>query len=697
MLMYVKVRYMLRSNLVMVLFVASLWGCSQNGTVNTTEAADRSPPPEPVATDAAPVVEEEEPDEPIPPEHLVLAYRDGEYREMDDRRAAAKGLTIVDLSDGWAPRVLRGTEEMPSTYKQVYVDLANERGDPVDWANPRAADYYLEVYGIQPSFSTIKARLEREEARDCFKHIDYQTLRDFEGFMAYRAQGRATLKTHAAQFKALERRIKALMKKQGVATPEEITGEDSLVAQWNKKSKRILALRAAQKRLECEGIFPGRRASYIHDAFDWATHIALLNFERRHRFYGWGYLNEETAHALSWNPEEAALHTMERAIAERVIDAAGIIEDGSVVRRDGKAPTYLGADGAQHPVRNLDEEFTKAAMTHLGLTDAAAATAFLEEHDFETLRVALPLPELPEYYSDDMDLQVIIDRGDVWYDFPYDEEGNEIPQPVGRRPTTNLYVNYLGKRVPLVKFGTTVGGWRSTLRDGVEYWAYKNSDVGDRVWRRIVGAPSWVPPESTPLRDLVIKSRRSGGRRYQPNYPEFGPGYASAYGMVMGIHELPVERNGETVWLDNGIRSHGSVNYQSIQKRHSHGCHRLHNHLALRLFGFVLAHRHYKRLGQEMVNYGRTFEYEGQKVHMSIDTRGYVFELDPPVPVTVTRGRVLGTRQTPYTEYIIKPSERERLEREAAGQADGGVGSIDGGVGTGDGGVMPAPTTPDAR
>jgi hypothetical protein len=659
--------------------------CSQ-GRQHEPDAAQVSTTPEPSpATDAGAHADADAPTPApaiIPPEHLVLAFRDGQATEMDDRQTAAAGLTVVDLRDTWAPRVLRGTAEQPNSYEKTYVDLANERGEPVDYADPRAADYYLEVYGISPSPSTIKRRLEAEKARPCFNDIDYAALAAFTGSLAYGAQSPSSLKAQSDGFRSVERRVKSLMKAQGVERPEEITGEQALMDQWNKLAPTRLAIRAAQQRLGCEGLFPGTKGHRIADVFDWATHIGLLNFERRHRFYGWGFLNEETAHAMSWNPEETALHTLERAITERVIDAAGIIEDGSTTRR-GEVPTYRGQDGAEHPVRDLVTEFTTAAMRHLGLADATAAAAFLEAHDFATLRVALPLPELPEYYSAHMDLEAVIDRGDVWYDFPYDDAGNEIAQPVGLRPTLTLYVNYNGSKIPLARYGTTIGGWRSTVRDGVEYWAYKNSDVGARVWRHIVGAPSWIPPESTPLRDLVIKSRRSGGRRYEVNSPELGPGYASAYGLVMGINEQEIDRDGTKTYLDNGIRAHGSVNYQSIQKRHSHGCHRLHNHLALRLFAFILAHRTYTTDGEQVVSYRRAFDYEDQHLSIAIDTRGYQFELQPPVPVMVTRGRILGVRQTPFEDLIIKPAEAERLAREAA--ADAGVD---------DGGAL-APATAD--
>ena len=56
-------------------------------------------------------------------------------------------------------------------------------------------------------------------------------------------------------------------------------------------------------------------------------------------------------------------------------------------------------------------------------------------------------------------------------------------------------MKWRGERVPLVRWRTTVGGWRAELAgDGQEYYRYKGSDIGPRVWHHVVAAPVWIPP-----------------------------------------------------------------------------------------------------------------------------------------------------------------------------------------------------------
>jgi hypothetical protein len=218
-----------------------------------------------------------------------------------------------------------------------------------------------------------------------------------------------------------------------------------------------------------------------------------------------------------------------------------------------------------------------------------------------------------------------------------------------------LYTEYLGDKIALARYGTTVGGWRTEFVDGTDMWKYKGSPVGPRVWKQIVAAPVWLPPQGTPAKALLTHPPGKP-TEWMVNLHEVGPSYASAYGLVAAYHAKFREgEDGELqVQGDEGIRTHGSVDYMSIMQRHSHGCHRLHNHIAVRLMSFVLAHRAHKRVGQRIVAYKTTVEQDDNEYVVQIDKTGYIFQLDQPVPVDVLPGRVRGVQKTPIAEPLPK-------------------------------------------
>src|SRR5262249_23064986 len=163
----------------------------------------------------------------------------------------------------------------------------------------------------------------------------------------------------------------------------------------------------------------------------------------------------------------------------------------------------------------------EAAARQLGWLDPAAARAFLDRHP-GGVRVAIALPPPPAYHAHHMNLTAEIDRGDVWYD--------EVPIPrrIAHRPMIVLYADDHGTRRPLVRWPTTIGGWADQRTPGggiVQRW--KESEVGPRVWRDLYAAPTWLPPRTTPDRDLV-KNLYNG--HYALKNEVLGPGPHAAYG-----------------------------------------------------------------------------------------------------------------------------------------------------------------------
>ncbi|HEY5091513.1 MAG TPA: L,D-transpeptidase, partial [Polyangia bacterium] len=191
--------------------------------------------------------------------------------------------------------------------------------------------------------------------------------------------------------------------------------------------------------------------------------------------------------------------------------------------------------------------------------------------------------------------------------------------------------------------------------DGQEYYRWKGSDVGPRVWRHIVAAPVWIPPPSSPLSSMVKEKKVNGTYARVTNYDETGPGYLSAYGLAAAIHEEMRKGPDGATFFDNGIRTHGSFDYMSLRGRFSHGCHRLYNQLAMRLFSFVLGHRRVRAIGSIPLGFRRVFYSQGEVFEMRLPSRGFYYELDPPLPIEVLEGRIKGQLGKPISGYVPKP------------------------------------------
>lgn len=600
---------------------------------------------------------------PVPMHQPVPLWEDGRPRgKIDAAKADTEGYIVVDLGEEWTPYIFSsppGAE--PAAYRKTYLALAQGRFPDNHHGDRARKDEYLELYGIMPTLNLLHKRFVAMSKRQCINALDLEALRRFDGFIAYR-QDRAN-KNVQRSFAALERRVGEIVRAAGAGTLEALNLETlsdvdrGHVAAYVKQAPKVEAIRATQARLQCEGYFEGL-GRYLDGVLDWRTHEAIAKFERRHRAYGWGYIGKDTLEKLRTPSLELERQAVVRVLTERALHAAGVLEDGStVMRHDGTRRTFRGADGKPHALRNLEAEIRDHIKRAFALDTPESTLAFfsrLGNIPTEKL-VAVKGITLPEYYSKDMDFYAEIDRGDIWYDFPFDNQGLERPQPRHFRPSLTLYVKYNGQNIPLARYGTTVGGWRSDFENGHVMWRFKDSPVGPRVWQKIVAAPVWLPPESTPHKDLLQRSPKKGVK-WEVDYDDMGPSYASAYGLVAAYHYKYQKRSDGslTVGGDEGIRTHGSVDYMSVARRHSHGCHRLQNHLAVRLMSFILAHRAHTRIGQRRVALERDLEYDGEIYKLELREGGFEFQLNKPVYVNVTEGRIRGKAKKPIAHAIPK-------------------------------------------
>ncbi|MCB9753896.1 MAG: L,D-transpeptidase [Myxococcales bacterium] len=620
------------------------------------------------------------------------ALEDGP-RKLDIAQAEARGYTVVDLGNSWVPYIFTektaGAEDSAENdYRPTFIGLANNR---INEDGDRLKDHernYLELYGIPPTIGVILKEWKEAttEVEPCLEaaNFDPGVFTRFEGTIAY-TKSTTSARKRMRKARWMQTQLDKAMRKQKVAKGDYAAAAEhpklkQAYENWREYQDEIDVITEAQKRFRCERLFHNGdegRGKFEAGIYDSATTHALARFEKKHNIMGWGHFKRDNLDMLATGQAESMHRRLMRALDQRVVAAAGILEDGSAAQWK---PSFRWKDeaGEEHALRDLAGESLDAAAKALGLDTLEGAQDQLEalarisvenvenvenaEGDgepkpFDALLVAVKLPPKPAYYSDNMTFDVVIDRGDVWYDFIYDDEGNKLGQPRKRKPRFTLYTTYNEQRIPLVRWGTTIGSWRNELKDGKVYYKYKNSDVGPRVWKDIVSAPTWIPPASTPAPELLRRSWKDGKFGVRVNYETMGPSYKSAYGLVAAYHikEVFDDDGNLKAELDNGIRTHGSVDYMSILRRYSHGCHRLYNMNAVRLFSFVLRHREYTREGQIPLGFGRNIEHEGKTYNIRLASRGYKFRLNEPIPVMVTKGNIQGKRKTPHENFIEKP------------------------------------------
>lgn len=608
--------------------------------------------------------------------------------------ARRDGLTVVDLSDDWLPYVFSEVPEKPQPLRPFLIDLANGRMRPSkDYARPRE-DRYFEAFGVFPSLNLVRRRLADLKRHTCHDRVNDKVLEELS-----------------------PKNVIPPEEPEKVPNPDPATvAEKPLILTGRTISPRPLtpdekrAVIAMQAHLRCEDLLSGKASS---GRMDRRTVEGLKIYQRLQMTADSGRIDLETRTTLLGDSREHDFRGLLRALRERVVDATGLLEDGSALGVQGQvqgrtldspefqplavpastapanptpppgqapptpappaqAPPAQGkpatavADASARitPASDLIAAATHAASQALGWTSPEAVLA-------STLvvvpapppgskrparkaaaprgpvplptAVAVRLPPLPPYHGPKMELRAEIDRGDVVLARPaLDKDGKKKwKPPVSDRPTITLYARVGDREVALSRWPTTIGGWKTIQKsDGSMALKYKESVTGDALWSGILATPTWHPGTGLPTRKLLVKR----GDVWEPKTEIVGPGYRAAYGLVAIVHHQieGVNERGEPQLMDHRIRTHGTPAYRSVKRGESSGCHRLHNHLALRLSGFLVRHRAHVRQGLVPEDYVRKLKHEGQEVSLTSDFKGYRFELTPPVAVTVLDGDVRG-------------------------------------------------------
>ena len=366
----------------------------------------------------------------------------------------------------------------------------------------------------------------------------------------------AEIKKDERRLARIRQDLETARRKAHAATLDELVAKQPKFApQVKLLAKRAAekpAMTAVEKRLTCEGLLnTPKGAKHQAGIYDDAMRLAVRRFQQKHMIYEANFLRRKTVEALSRSLLDNDYDAFVRAFRERVVDGAQILEDGSAWQ-------------VAQPRRRVQ----RAAIEQLGLHGRGrrcwrSSSATPARTISQRLRVAVKLPARPDYYGPEMDLSIVVDRGDVWYDLPFDDKGHYKPQRRKKYPSLTLFTKVGDKQVALARWRTTIGGWRADQApNGYEYFRYKGSDVGPRVIRHVVSGPVWIAPASTPIRTLVKGKLVNGKWMSVVNYDELGPGLPVGLRPRGGLlRRARAERPPD--W-DNGVRAHGSSDYLSI-------------------------------------------------------------------------------------------------------------------------------------
>jgi hypothetical protein len=583
----------------------------------------------------------------------VALFEDGKERDAVCADALPANAVMLDLRDAWAPILFAiQPDGTAPDFRANYLAAALEQD--LDGKRLPPSLGLTELYGVLPSLAIVRDRMTHTDRYDCHAKVDSGPMkgitRPYGQELAGSIQFNNRQRTYLGKNLERVRAQKNLPDLAALATDREL---GPTYARYKTTDDLYQGIVSAQRHLACDGLLTEKQ---VDGEFSWAFGQALEHFQRRHFLIPNGRIDPETRAALATDPKELDFRFALRVLRERVVDATGLIEDGTA----GKGPEAIlgrrldpdameSVHGWTKPALNAAPDLvspaTEAAAKALGWTDPDAAAAWLAKYP-TGMRVAVVLPPPPAYYSKHMDLSAEIDRGDVWYD------ETPVPRVAWKRPALILYVQDGATKRALVRWPTTIGGWSNVRIGGSIVKRWKESDVGPRVWRQIFAAPTWLPPGTTPDTELVKYAGK--GKPWELKKSIMGPGPMAAFGMMLMPNSRVV---GKGKYAENGIGTHGSAVVTSILNGTSHGCHRLYNHEAIRLGSFLLHHRDHEVKGQQPEHYRRTIHAMGKTYYAKIDTRGFLYELTPPVPVNVLPGNIRSARKTPPANSVAAGAE----------------------------------------
>ena len=242
--------------------------------------------PRPRAEVAAPGAPAEQPQ----PQERALVVESGQEKWIDAATAEANGYTLLDLSDDYTPYIFAEQQDptgkpLPNRYRRVFIGLANDQVDEDGQPLPPGAKNYLELYGVFPSLSVLRARFLEDESKSC---LDESARAALEAVQAVSYIAPAAVRREEIRIARLRSELEAARRKAKVKTLAELAEKRADLAPKvklvEKRAADKVALAAVEKRLACEGLLKPA-AKHKLGIYDEPLQNAVKAFQQKHMIY----------------------------------------------------------------------------------------------------------------------------------------------------------------------------------------------------------------------------------------------------------------------------------------------------------------------------------------------------------------------------------------------------------------------------
>jgi hypothetical protein len=258
--------------------------CGGKGSGDGPEAPVPAPRDASVAAEDARSPEVTQDATPVPakvvPKDPVYLCGQGTCEWIERRDAEKKNLSLIDLRDDFVPMIFsersEGKEDYSkNNYREIYLNLAQDKTDEDGQALKKGEHNYLELFGIPPTMTVLGERFRRSRAEACSQALDYGKFRNLKGFIQWNP---GNVGKYKKRYDNARSAFESWAKKRRIADPEAWLADpanakkNDVVRNYVKARNLYDGLVELKKRMECEEIVvPGELKEGI---FDEAMHRA---------------------------------------------------------------------------------------------------------------------------------------------------------------------------------------------------------------------------------------------------------------------------------------------------------------------------------------------------------------------------------------------------------------------------------------